>query len=62
MWINIIDGETSKPKLVNLNYVSCIFPDDDGIHLVMSDGCVLISISKEYPYNKLYEILTKPSN
>lgn len=62
MWINIIDGEINKPRLVNLDYVSCIFPDDDGIHLVMSDGCVLISISKEYSYNKLCEILTKSSN
>ncbi len=62
MWINITDGETNEPKLVNLDYVSCIFPDDDGIHLVMSDGCVLISISKEYYYNKLCETLTKSHN
>lgn len=60
MWIDIID-ENKQPKLVNLDCVSCIFPADDGVHLVMADGCVLISISKEYYYDKLCEILTKTS-
>lgn len=60
MWINITD-EKKQPKLVNLDYVSCIFPADDGIHLVMGDGCVLISIDK-YLYSNLCEILTKTSN